>query len=157
VENYTPAASTPQPRPKTARRLRAGPAVAKGRASKPAKSLIIAHPLPALLAPEAPPALPLAPWSEMTSFVAAVEHWLEHDAFNEGQINHLLDERAVPVVRAKLAMLWAFCDESQRFRCDLEPARDAVARHLCEKLQQRRADFERRGELLRKIVARGRT
>jgi hypothetical protein len=121
---------------------------------RPAKRVIIAHPLPALLAPEAPSALPLVPWSEMASFVAAIEHWLEHDAFNEAQIKHLLDARAVPVVRAKLAMLWAYCDESRRFRCDLEPARIAVAAHLREKLQQRQVDFDRRSELLREFARR---
>lgn len=106
-------------------------------------------------APESPPALPLAAWSDLPTFAGAIEHWLLHDAFNKAQINHLLDPRAAVAMRAKLAMLWAFSDERQSFECDLEATRLAVCEHLRRRLRAVEARMQSSAEAMRKICAGG--
>lgn len=103
-------------------------------------------------APESSPALPLAVWSDLPTFAGSIEHWLQQDAFNEWQINHLLDPRAAVAMRAKLAMLWAFSDERQSFECDLEATRRAVCEFLRRKLRAVEARMQGSAEAMRKIV-----
>ncbi|GMV31981.1 MAG: hypothetical protein AMXMBFR59_41060 [Rhodanobacteraceae bacterium] len=101
---------------------------------------------------DATPPLPLAVWTDLPTFAGAIEHWLQQDAFNEWQIAYLLDPRAVVVIRAKLAMLWAFCDERHSFSCDMEATRRAVTVFLQRKLDAIEDDKPRRAAALRKIV-----